>query len=253
MDIYGKAEEVKDSFKEFANKVSDKLFVYEEAEVEGFSYGFSDESDCKVVNLNVKKGLNHFDLQLNGEKEKGFRFAMAGKHNVLNATAAILMAMEIGLESNQIKKALLDFPGVKRRFAIHNYKSGKVYIDDYAHHPTELKACISAARELYPNKNILGVFQPHLFSRTRDFVTDFARELAQLDELILLPIYPAREKPIAGVDSEWLLDKVVLKDKKTCTFEAALSVISNSSFDVLLTLGAGNIDTLVKPLKAMKE
>ena len=160
----------------------------------------------------------------------------------------IAIALEINVSENDIKAGMGSFKGVKRRFTKYNCPNGKVIIDDYAHHPTELSAIISATKNFYPQKKILGVFQPHLYSRTRDFGKEFAAELNQLENLILLDIYPAREEPIEGITSEWLAAQM---DKKplVCSLKESLDEIKKQDFDVLLLMGAGNIDTLYEPLK----
>ena len=176
-----------------------------------------------------------------------FELHMPGRHNIENALAATAMALQAGLNFDQIKSGIKTFKGIKRRFSIH-YNKEVAYVDDYAHHPTEIDAIIDGVRELFPNKKILGVFQPHLFSRTRDFADDFAQSLSQLDELILMDIYPARELPIEGITSEWLLSKINLKNKELGALENTFDKIKSKNFDVLLTIGAGNIDTLVQPI-----
>ena len=162
--------------------------------------------------------------------------------------AAVAVADYLGVSEDKIHEALASFIGVRRRFNRFE-ANGKIYVDDYAHHPTELNAVINSLKELYPGKKILGVFQPHLFTRTRDFAPEFAQSLSQLDELILLDIYPARELPIEGITSDWLLNMIDLKEKSVYSLEESLDAIKSKDFDVLLTVGAGNIDTIVKPLK----
>ena len=172
-----------------------------------------------------------------------------GKHNVENAVASVAVAQRMNVYSGNIKNALATFRGVKRRFEYHVKTTNIVYIDDYAHHPEELRACISAVKEMYPQKKVTGVFQPHLFTRTRDFANEFARSLELLDELILLDIYPAREKPIEGVSSQMLLDKIRTKNKKLVSKKELVKEIKDREVEVLITLGAGDIDTLVEPIK----
>jgi UDP-N-acetylmuramate--alanine ligase len=172
-----------------------------------------------------------------------------GKHNVENAVAAVAVAQQMNVFSGNIKNAISTFKGVKRRFEYHIRTEKLVYIDDYAHHPEELRACISAVKEMYPSKRITGIFQPHLFTRTRDFVNEFARSLELLDELILLDIYPAREKPIEGVTSEMLLEKVRTKNKKLVSKKELVKEVSGREVEVLITLGAGDIDSFIEPLK----
>ncbi|MDD5571680.1 MAG: cyanophycin synthetase, partial [Bacteroidales bacterium] len=172
-------------------------------------------------------------------------------YNVENAVAAIAVCLNFGLNMKQIKFALSSYKGVKRRFD-YQIKSDKiVYIDDYAHHPEELKACITSVRKLYPGKKITGVFQPHLYTRTRDFADEFARSLELLDELILLDIYPARELPVEGVSAKMLFDKVSIVSKLSCLKEQLVGILKKRETEIILTLGAGDIDQLVGPIREM--
>jgi len=167
--------------------------------------------------------------------------------------AAITIANLVGVKANDIKLALASFKGIKRRFDLKYQDDDKVYIDDYAHHPTELHAAISAARELHPKKKITGIFQPHLFSRTQDFLNEFAEALDKLDQLFLLDIYPARELPIPGVTSERILEKMSNKNAELLSNDEVLNEIKNWDRGVLMTLGAGDIDRLVQPIKKILE
>jgi UDP-N-acetylmuramate--alanine ligase len=168
---------------------------------------------------------------------------------VENSVAAVAIARELNISEVFIKDALRSFGGVKRRFDYHIKSKELVYIDDYAHHPEELKATINSAREMYPGKKITGVFQPHLFSRTRDFADDFAKSLDLLDECILLEVYPARELPIEGVNSNMLLEKMQIADKKVVSKKELIENLDKTKIDVLLTMGAGDIDTMIIPIK----
>jgi UDP-N-acetylmuramate--alanine ligase len=181
----------------------------------------------------------------------GLVLGVPGKFNLENAIAALAAGYLAGIGEEHLRTALLTYQGVLRRFEFRIRRPGLVYIDDYAHHPEELRACIGAARDLYPLKKITGVFQPHLFSRTRDLADGFARSLELLDELILLDIYPARENPIAGVTSQMLLDRVKLPRKKLVRKEDLLLEIGEGKPEVLLTLGAGDIDQFAEPITAM--
>ena len=167
----------------------------------------------------------------------------------MNATAAFAAARQIGISAGDIARALQGFKGVLRRFDIRVNNGKHCYIDDYAHHPEEIKSCLSAIRNAFPDKRITLVFQPHLFTRTRDFMEDFANSLAMADELILLDIYPAREKPIEGITSEVLLERVPMKDKQVCKKEDLLQLVESKRPTLLVTMGAGNIDRLVEPLE----
>ena len=173
---------------------------------------------------------------------------MPGFHNLNNACAAITVAVLRGVDANEIKNSLKSFRGIARRYEYHVDTENHVYIDDYAHHPTEITATINAARASYPDKKITGIFQPHLFSRTRDFGDEFAESLGLLDKIILLDIYPAREEPILGIDSQWLLDKIVSDNKKLVAKTQLLDALKSDPPEVLLTLGAGDIDRLVSPI-----
>jgi UDP-N-acetylmuramate--alanine ligase len=171
-------------------------------------------------------------------------------HNVENAVSAIAVCRAVGLSESQIRSALSSFKGVKRRFEYHIRRDDLVLIDDYAHHPEELRACISSVRQLYPGRHITGVFQPHLFTRTRDFLPEFARSLELLDEVILLPIYPARELPLPGIDSQLLLDNISIPTKKLVEKYDLLAELTGSPRQVIVILGAGDIDALVSPVAA---
>jgi UDP-N-acetylmuramate--alanine ligase len=177
---------------------------------------------------------------------------MPGLHNVENAIAAIAVARMLDIPEEKIKYAFATYSGVKRRFD-YQLRSPVVFIDDYAHHPEELRACISSVKDLYPSKKITGIFQPHLFSRTRDFADGFASSLSLLDSLILLDIYPARELPIPGVTSQMIFDNVTAPDKILCTKDNVLVELAKRQTEVLLTLGAGDIDQLVQPIKLFLE
>ena len=176
---------------------------------------------------------------------------MPGIHNVENAIGAFAIANKLRIDKSQIKSALKSYKGVKRRFEYRVKTEDTIYIDDYAHHPSELSVCIKSVQELYPNKKVIGIFQPHLYSRTRDFVDGFAESLSLLDELILLDIYPARELPIEGVSSQIIADKVTLADKCVIDKDDLLNYLSTKKVEVLLTLGAGDIDVFVKPITKM--
>ena len=254
LDIYGEADNLKKSFVDFAGQVQEDLVIRKGLDIEikhnsVYSYAVEDSADYVAKNIVVENGKYKFDIGYENELEEGFSLGISGRHNVENATAAFALAHLGGVSPVEIKKALSSYNGVKRRFEYIVRTDNVTFIDDYAHHPEELKAAISSARELFPKLKITGVFQPHLFSRTRDFEAEFAEELSKLDELILLDIYPARELPIEGVTSEALLGKVKLEKKNLLTKEEVKQFVKNSSPEVLMTLGAGDIDQLVKPLK----
>lgn len=249
LDIYGEREEVKKSFQEFAAIVEEKLFVHKTLDFENaITYGVDLDADYDAHNVRIVDGHYLFDVKTPNTSLKDVGILLPGHHNMENAVAALAVADYMGVPHEKIKEALSTFVGVKRRFNRFEI-NGKIYIDDYAHHPTELNAAIRSVRELYPGKKVLGVFQPHLFTRTRDFADEFAESLSQLDSLILLDIYPARELPIEGITSNWLLEKIDLKEKVVSSLEDSLPFIKRKDFDVIITLGAGNIDTIVKPIK----
>lgn len=213
----------------------------------------------QAKNVRVKNGFFVFDLKSPIEPISEIKLAMAGLHNVTNATAAIAAAQQLGIKGKAIKQALESFKGIKRRFEIVLTSERTHFVDDYAHHPTELQSAIHAAKLLYPDRKIFGIFQPHLFSRTRDFQDGFAESLDALDELLLMDIYPAREYPIDGVTSQIIFDKMQLKNKQLVTKQDLMAVFKQR-FEagalenaVVLTLGAGDIDIFIRPIKAFLE
>jgi UDP-N-acetylmuramate--alanine ligase len=210
-----------------------------------------EQGDFQAKNLRVEDGFFVFDLKSPIENIDNLKFTLPGKHNIENATVAIAIAQSLGVLAADIRKGLLNFKGIKRRFEFIIREDDKVLIDDYAHHPTELNAAISAARALYPNNKITGVFQPHLFSRTKDFVDGFAESLNQLDEIVLLDIYPARELPIENVTSQIILDKINNSNKKIVSKQELLALLPNQDSEVILVLGAGDIDKLIEPMKSI--
>ena len=214
LDIYGEKQELEKSFIDFSNIVSDHLFVRKGLPIEGITYGIEEGADYDVKNIIIKNGTYFFDVQTPSEIIKNIELNISGKHNVLNTVVALAMVNVYGVPLQTIAKALLTFKGVQRRFTYKIKTDDLVLIDDYAHHPTEINAVADAIKELYPQKKALAIFQPHLFSRTKDFADDFAESLGKFDELILLDIYPAREIPLEGITSNWLLNKVNLDNKK---------------------------------------
>jgi len=255
LDIYGAANAVEESFNDFAGKIkpSGQLFVKNGIELANAkkvkTKTFSLKSgDYKSENVEIKDAAFHFTMNCKGKVET-FELNVPGYHNVENAIVSIAVAMELGIETEVIKKAIADFKGVKRRFE-YVIKSPKIiFIDDYAHHPVEIEAFLKSVKALYPNKKITAAFQPHLFSRTRDFVDGFAESLSIADELILLDIYPARELPIPGITSEIILEKVKLKEKQICRKSQLIDIVKAGNYEVFLTIGAGDIDTQVEPIR----
>lgn len=251
LDIYGDTASIEASFVEFADKVKDKkkLFVAKGLPLEGITVAVNDEADYKAFNIRIENSTYVFDVQTPSEVIKDIRFNLPGKHNLTNALIALAMAYTYGTPTEAIAKALFSFQGVKRRFSYQIKEKNRVYIDDYAHHPTEINAVHQAVSELYPQDKVLAVFQPHLFSRTKDFIDGFAASLSAFDEVILLDIYPARELPVEGVNSAWLLGKIDNPNKKLVSKDNLISEILKSDARVVVTIGAGDIGELVKPIK----
>lgn len=253
LDIYGDKNSIENSFRDFAGLVKDKhqLFVRKDVDIRmpHRTYAVNEEADFYSDSLKITGDIMSFNFH-DGEQTVPFSWPVPGIHNVENATAAIALLHTLGVSYEVLQQGISAFKGIKRRYTKHIFDTGKIYIDDYAHHPTELNAVIGSVRTFYPGKKLLIVFQPHLFSRTRDFAEGFAESLSKGDELILLDIYPARElqENFPGITSDWLLQKVNLKDKEQSTLGDALEKIKNKDFDVLLTVGAGNIDKLYDPI-----
>ena len=252
LDIYGDRQHLVRSFNEFAQLTERQLIVKEGLEIEGESlrFGFGQGNDYRAEIVRTENAVTDFVIFGEG-RQTHVSLPMAGRHNVLNATAAFVAARQIGIEADDIAKALATFKGVKRRFDIRVNNGKHCYIDDYAHHPEEIRACLQAVRDAFPKTKLTLVFQPHLYSRTRDFMDEFAQILAQADELILLDIYPAREKPIEGITSEALINKVQLKDKEVCPKSDLIDLIDSKKPELLVTMGAGDIDRFVEPLEKL--
>jgi UDP-N-acetylmuramate--L-alanine ligase len=251
LDIYGTSEAIEESFIEFASKIEDKskLFITKELPIEGVICAVNEDATYKAFNVRIGDGSYIFDVQTPTEIIRDLHFGLPGRHNLMNALMAIAMANLFGTPTDAIAKAVASFKGIKRRFSYQIKTEAKVYIDDYAHHPTEINAVHQAVRELYPNQKILAAFQPHLFSRTRDFADDFAKSLSAFDEIILLDIYPAREQPIDGVNSQWLMDKMTNNNKKIVAKNNLVETILESTATVIVTIGAGDIGELVPSIK----
>ncbi|WP_321515245.1 UDP-N-acetylmuramate--L-alanine ligase [Marinifilum fragile] len=257
LDIYGDKSELVKSFQEYAGQIKqDGILVYkkglhiEDIEVEKYTYSLNEVADFYAKNLTLVEGFYQFDLvHPYGVFEK-LKFSYPGKINVENAIGACSVAILGGVEEDEIRTALSSFEGVRRRFDYQIRKDNLVFIDDYAHHPKELKESISSVRDIYPNKKITGIFQPHLYTRTRDFAEGFAKSLSLLDEVILLDIYPARELPIEGVNSRMIMKNITVP-VRICTKEELIDLLKQKDLEVLLTLGAGDIDKLVEPIKNM--
>ncbi|WP_282132112.1 UDP-N-acetylmuramate--L-alanine ligase [Cellulophaga baltica] len=254
LDIYGTGEELQKSFREFAAriKVGGKLFVRNGLPMEGITYGIEDDADYCAKNVEIVNGAYVFELQTPTVLYKGIRFKKPGRHNLLNAVVALGMALEANVKPENLFPALESFKGVQRRFSYRIKNDDFVFIDDYAHHPTEINAVFEAVSEMHPGKKVLAVFQPHLFSRTKDFAEDFAESLSKFANVLLLDIYPAREKPIEGITSEWLLRKITSQHKKLVQKSELISEIQKQAPEVLIVMGAGDIGLeVVKIQKAI--
>jgi UDP-N-acetylmuramate--alanine ligase len=253
LDIYGTSEAIEASFVEFANKVENKnnLFITKELPLDGVQCAINEDAVYKAFNVRIENGTYVFDVLTPSEIMKDLRFGLPGKHNLMNALMAIAMSKTFGTSTDAIEKALASFNGIRRRFSYQIKSENLVYIDDYAHHPTEISAVHQAVRELYPNRKVLAIFQPHLFSRTKDFVDGFAESLSKFDEVFLMDIYPARELPMQGVTSEWLLDKMTNSNKKIVAKEDLLAQIKANDAPIIVTIGAGDIGEMVPSIKAI--
>ncbi len=261
LEIYGTPEAMYRAYADFAALVTGRMLVHRRvldrmlqqgaAMKDPVPYGLDEPRGPHAQNIIVRDGRYYFDLVAGDTTLLDLALGMPGRHNVENAVAAATMAIHAGVKPGAIRKGLASFLGVHRRFEQRARTEHAVFIDDYAHHPTELEACIRSVRELFPERKVTGIFQPHLFSRTRDLAAGFAASLGLLDELILLDIYPAREEPIPGITGAWLLQQVQLANKVLCTKEQLMPLLEARNFDILLTLGAGDIDRLVPGIAAM--
>ncbi|MGO4876868.1 UDP-N-acetylmuramate--L-alanine ligase [Pedobacter psychrotolerans] len=252
LDIYGDKSHLEESFRLYAGqlKAEGKLYVHEGLPLENsITYAASSTADAKAINLRVEGAKFVFDYVDSNHQLTDVSLMLPGKHNVENTTVAIAIALQLGIGSEKVKLAVANFKGVKRRFEYIVNNESQIYIDDYAHHPEELRACFDAVRQLYPTKKLTVIFQPHLFTRTRDFADDFARVLSTADELLLLDVYPARELPLEGVNARFLLDKITLGNKRIVEKDAVIEYIAQEKPELILTVGAGDIDTLIEPIK----
>jgi len=261
LDVYKNADNLKQSFEQFINQINNKgkliikkglnINYHNIKDIDIYNYSLNEKSDFYAENIRIDEGLYIFDFITPNSRINNIKLGFPGIINVENAIAALSVAYLCGVKSLELMKALSSFKGIVRRFDYHIRKSNFVYIDDYAHHPAELKATINSVREIYPKKKITGVFQPHLFTRTRDFADEFAKSLDLLDEIILLDIYPAREVPIEGISSEIIFNKLINNNKTLCKKNELLNILINRDLEVLITLGAGDIDEFVNPIKNM--
>jgi UDP-N-acetylmuramate--alanine ligase len=252
LDIYGDLAQLQESFHLFASQLKPGGTIFLKAGLplsDGITYSLWENSDAKGLNIRVEQRSFVFDYLDTDTQINDLHLMLPGKHNVENAVAAIAVSLKLGIDTEKIKAAIAAFMGVKRRFEYVVNDVDHIYIDDYAHHPEELKACFGAVRQLYPDQKLTVIFQPHLFTRTRDFADEFAEILSTADELMLLEIYPARELPLEGIDSKFLLDKITSKSKGIFTKNEVLDKIKIEKPALLLTVGAGDIDTLIQPIK----
>lgn len=259
LDIYGNSDTFLEGFKEYASQIQSSGLLVRHIDVDLShqnvrTYALNRQADYSGWNSRVEDGFFTVDVRTPSKDWKSVALGLPGVHNAENAIACIALAEFVGLDEATIRKGLKTFKGVKRRFEYHIREENLVYIDDYAHHPTEIKALIDSVELLYAGKRITGIFQPHLFTRTRDFFDGFAEQLSRLDEVILMPIYPAREEPIPGITSDALLEKITSADRNlfsasTIVEEVTEALEVNRQDNVILTIGAGDIDRIVEPLK----
>ena len=268
LDTYENKKSLEIAFQKFASQIKQKGFLLVHTGVQTkfekpedgakMSYSATEKADYYASNIGISNNKTKFDIGvldiLPGmayeKKITNLLIDIPGKHNIENVLAASAVACFLGATCDNVNNAISTFKGIKRRFEIHLHSDKMTFIDDYAHHPKEVKVTIQATKELYEGKKIMVVFQPHLFSRTQDFADEFAESLSLADELILLEIYPAREKPIDGVTSQMLAEKCTIKNE-VCSKEQLISVLEKKDFEVLLTMGAGDISTMVQPIKAL--
>lgn len=257
LDIYQNKENLEQAFAQFANQTDKNghVFLKKEVKVEideqikTNTYSLTDiESDYYAWNVRVSNGSYYFDYHTPGKVYYDMQMNYPGIHNIENAVLALSIALSLGVNEYELRAALKSFKGMKRRFDLKCKTDETIYYDDYAHHPEEIEATITSLKHLYPNKRICGIFQPHLYSRTKDFADQFAEALENLDDIILLPIYPAREEAIPGITSKTILHKINKMDKYHVTKEQLFSLLSALQPELLVTLGAGDIDQLVEPI-----
>lgn len=257
LDIYGSQNAMHQSYLQFASQTQKNGILIVKKTVDNdlnikdkrLIYSLNLDTDFSATAIHIVDGQFCYDINSVIESVSQVAIGLPGLHNVENSIAAVAVAQQLGITGDVINKALRSFKGVKRRFDYRVKSKSIVYIDDYAHHPEELTAAITAAKQLYPDKVITGIFQPHLFSRTRDFVNEFAVSLDLLDVCVLLEIYPAREQPIDGVNAQWLLDKMTCKNKSLVKKEQVIDFLKTQQCEVVMTLGAGDIDTLIEPIE----
>lgn len=255
LDIYGDQANFEKSFYEFADKITDKtkLFTPTSLPIEAVKVGFDTTDAFTAQNIRIKNGAYVFDVKTSDGNIKDIHFHLPGRHNMSNALMALSMAKTYGVSDDNIKKALGSFKGIQRRFSYQIKSDNLVYIDDYAHHPTEINAVFNAVHEMYPDKENLIVFQPHLYSRTKDFIEEFAQSLSQFDQVLLLDIYPAREVPIPGITADYLLSKISSKKKGIVTKKTLNQEVLKADAQIIITAGAGDIGEMVAALQVALE
>lgn len=251
LDIYGEASEFENTFKDFSQLIENKehLLYKKGLALEGRTVAIEEKADYEAQNVKIEDGAYVFDLKTPTRTIENLHFFLPGKHNLHNAVTALGMAILAGSPTYRLPEALQSFKGVHRRFSYRIKTQDLVLIDDYAHHPTELNALHQAVTEMYPQDEKLIVFQPHLFSRTKDFATEFAESLSQFDEIVLLDIYPAREEPLQGITSKWLLEKVKSSRKRLVTKDELPTVVKQSKCKIKIMAGAGDIGVEVNKVK----
>lgn len=260
LDIYGTKEAFRESFEHFTSlireggclimrkgiPVSPKL----QQNVKLYTYSGADGGDFHADNIRIAQGEIIFDFVTPTTIIRDLKLGVPVLVNVENSIAAMAVAWLNGVTEDELRTGIASFQGIRRRFDFHVKKENMVYLDDYAHHPTELTQSINSIKALFPTKKVCGIFQPHLYTRTRDFYREFSEALSLLDELILLDIYPAREQPIEGVSSQLIFDNVTCKNKTLCTKQELMAELPKHQFDVLVTLGAGDIDKFIPEITA---
>ena len=259
LDIYGDLNSMHQTYTQFSSQVQKDGFLIVKKNVDNdlrlknkrLIYSLNLDTEYSANSIEIIDGEFCYNINSPIEPVSHVAIGLPGLHNVENSIAAVAIAQQLGIKGDVINKALRSFKGVKRRFDYRIKSKSVVYIDDYAHHPEELRAAITAAKQLYPDKKIMGIFQPHLFTRTRDFADGFAESLDLLDVCVLLEIYPAREKPIAGINSQMLLDKMKSTKKFLVKKENVLAFLETHQPQLLMTLGAGDIDSLIEPIEEL--
>ncbi|HOU98894.1 MAG TPA: UDP-N-acetylmuramate--L-alanine ligase [Bacteroidales bacterium] len=258
LDIYKTYDALKQAYSDFVAKIipSGKLLLKKEiafipqlGDKQVAYYSTHHQADCTIENLQLDNGYYIFDVKTPWGKIDRLKPGITGDYNVENVLAAVSMCLWLGIDKEQVKKAVEGFNGVKRRFDVQLNNENNIYIDDYAHHPEEIRAFVQSVRNVFPGKKITGIFQPHLYSRTRDLADEFSASLSLLDELWLMDIYPARELPIEGVTSKIIFDKVTCPTKIMVEDNKILDLVQSKKPPLLLTMGAGNIDQWVQPIK----